>query len=156
MSKVRLLKQACVIMLLGAAVGLLGNQASPRGIPLITPPEKAAKADEFITLDQANELWHGGGTLFLDAREPADYAAGHIANALNLPAQSFEQHFGEIAPMLSPRSPMVLYCDGKECELSHQLQNSLAQLGYTNAHLLFNGWTAWRQAGLPTTRNPQP
>jgi rhodanese-related sulfurtransferase len=156
MSKVRLLKQACVIMLLGAAVGLLGNHASPRGIPLITPPERVVKADEFIALDQAKELWHGGAALFLDAREPADYASGHIANALNLPAQSFEQHFGEIAPMLSHESPMVLYCDGKECELSHHLQNSLAQLGYTNTHLLFNGWTAWRQAGLPTARSAQP
>jgi rhodanese-related sulfurtransferase len=32
----------------------------------------------------------------------------------------------------------------------------LRQLGYTNTHLLFNGWTAWRLAGLPITPGRQP
>jgi rhodanese-related sulfurtransferase len=70
---------------------------------------------------------------------------------LNLPAQSFQQHFGELAPMLSADSVLVLYCDGVECDQSHQLRESLRQLGYTNTHLLYNGMTAWRQAGLPST-----
>ncbi len=152
----RLLRQASVIVLLGVVLGLVGNQASPRRLPLITPPKKAAKADEFIALEKAKELWRGGAALFLDAREPADYAAGHIGNALNLPALSFDRYFSEIAPMLTPESPVVLYCDDKDCELSHRLQASLRQLGYTNALLLSNGWTAWRQAGLPTTQKGKP
>jgi rhodanese-related sulfurtransferase len=152
----RIVQQASVIVLLGVALGLGGNQVSPRGLALITPPKEAVKADEFIVLDKAKELWRSGTALFLDAREPADFAAGHIGNALNLPAQSFEQHFGEIAPMLTPESLLVLYCEGTECELSHRLHASLRQLGYTNAYLLFNGWAAWRQAGLPTTQKGQP
>lgn len=150
-----ILQQASVILLLGVALGLAGNQASPRGLPLITPPKKAIKADEFIALEKAKELWYGGATLFLDAREPADYAVGHIGNALNLPAQSFEQHFSEVAPILSPESSMVLYCDGMDCELSHRLQKSLRQVGYTNTHLLYDGWTKWREAGLPTAQKGQ-
>jgi rhodanese-related sulfurtransferase len=145
------LPQALGIVLLGAGLGLAGNQISPRGLPLITPPKPASAAEEFIALDQAKQLWLNGTTLFLDAREPADYAAGHIGNALNLPVQSFAQHFGEIAPMLTPESLLVLYCDGPKCELSHRLRESLRQLGYTNSHLLFNGLTSWRKAGLPTT-----
>ncbi|MDB6108995.1 MAG: Rhodanese domain protein [Pedosphaera sp.] len=152
----RILEQALVIVLLGVALGLAGNRASSRSLPLIGSPRPASPADAFLALDQARELWQGGVALFLDAREPADYAAGHIGNALNLPAQSFEQHFGGIAPLLTPESPLVLYCDGKECELSQRLQASLRQLGYTNTHLLFNGWTAWRQAGLPTAQSGQP
>ena len=109
-----------------------------------------------MALEQAKQLWHLGAAFFLDAREPADYAAGHIGNALNLPAQSFAQHFGEIAPMLTPETPLVLYCDGLDCELSHRLRASLRQLGYTNMHLMSNGWTAWRQASLPVTKGGQP
>lgn len=150
-----LFQQASVIVLLGFALGLAGNQASPRGLPLITPPKKAASADEFITLDHAKKLWEGGDTVFLDAREPADYAAGHIGNALNLPVSSFERHFGEIAPLLAPESRLVLYCDGTECELSHRLRAILRPLGFTNTHLLFNGWTTWRQAGLPSALGGQ-
>ena len=144
------LPSALIIVFLGAMLGLAGNHLSPRGIPLITPPKKISKAEEFIALDKAKELWGDGAALFIDAREPADYAAGHIGNALNLTALSFERHFGAIAPMLTPESQVVLYCDGKECDFSHRLAASLRQQGFTNAHILFNGWTAWRQAGWPT------
>ena len=148
----KIVQQMSAIVLLGVGLGLAGNQVSPRGLPLITPPKKTPQANEFIALEKAKKLWDSGVVLFLDAREPADYAAGHIGNALNLPAQSFERHFGDIAPMLTPESGMVLYCDGVKCELGHRLQTSLRQLGYTNTYLLFNGWTAWRQAGLPSAQ----
>src|SRR6187200_1669774 len=112
----KLLPRALAIVLLGVGLGLVGNQVSPRGIPLIAPPKQAPKADEFIPLEKAKELWGNGAAMFLDAREEADYAAGHIGNALNLPALSFERHLGEVAPMLTPESQLVVYCDGKECE----------------------------------------
>lgn len=143
------------IVLLGVVAGLAGNQLSPRGLPLRTPPKVERPPETYLALDQAKLLWQQGSAFFLDAREPADYAAGHIGNALNLPAQSFTQHFAAIAPLLTPESSLVLYCDGLECELSHRLRTSLHQLGYTNTHLLLNGWTAWRAAGLATTGGPQ-
>src|SRR5262245_5137055 len=143
-------ERAVIIALVGVVLGLVGNAVSPRGIPLITPPKKQPKPEEFIALQKAKELWDSGAALFLDAREPADYAAGHIGNAFNLPAQAFEKHFDAVAPMLTPESQVVVYCDGKECELSHRLAKSLHQLGYTNVHMLFNGWTTWKEAGLPT------
>ena len=149
------LPRALGIVVFGIGAGLAGNQISPRGLPLMAPPKVAPQAEAFIALEQAKQLWDGGGAFFLDAREPADYAAGHIGNALNLPAQSFAQHFGDLAPRLTRASLLILYCDGAECELSHRLRESLRQLGYTNTHLLFNGWTAWRQAGLPTTAGGQ-
>ncbi len=138
-----------LIVLVGFGLGLVGNAVSPRGIPLIAPPKKQPKPEEFIKLEKAKELWDAGTAIFLDAREPADYAAGHIGNALNLPAQSFEKHIAEMTPMLTPESQIVVYCDGKECELSHRLANSLNQSGYTNVHMLFNGWTTWTNAGFP-------
>jgi rhodanese-related sulfurtransferase len=134
------LYRAVLIVLIGMGLGLVGNAISPRGIPLIAPPKKQPKPEEFIALEKAKELWESGSAIFLDAREPIDYTAGHIGNALNLPALAFERHFSEIAPMLTPESPVVVYCDGKECELSHRLADSLRQVGYTNVHMLYNGW----------------
>jgi rhodanese-related sulfurtransferase len=151
----QLLTRALIIVGLGLGLGLAANQISPRGIPLVAPRKEIAKADEFIPLDKAKQLWGLGTALFIDAREPADYAAGHIGNAFNLPAQSFAQHFGQLAPMLTTDSELVLYCDGKECDLSHRLADNLRQQGYTNLHILANGWTVWRQAGLPVTRGGQ-
>jgi len=148
--------QALVIVALAAVLALAGNAISPRGIPWIAPPKEEPKPEEFMPLARAEEVWSDGSAFFLDAREPEDFAAGHIANALNLPMLSFDSHFGEVAPFLSPESQVVVYCDGVECELSHRLSDRLKQMGFTNMHVLFNGWTAWREAGLPTEGEGTP
>jgi rhodanese-related sulfurtransferase len=142
--------RAGLIILFGVILGLAGNAVSPRGIPLIRPPKQQPKPEEYILLEKAKELWDSGTAIFLDAREPADYAAGHIGMAFNLPVLAFEKHFAEVAPMLTPESPVVVYCDGTECELSHRLAKNLQQVGYTNVHMLYNGWTVWKQSGFPT------
>jgi rhodanese-related sulfurtransferase len=142
-------QRALLIVALGSLIGLLSNGVSSKGIPLITPPKKAPKAEEFVPVAKAHDLWGAGGAFFLDARKPLDFEAGHIANALNLPVEEFGEYYPKLAPMLSPDSAIVVYCDGTECELSHRLADQLRQQGYTNVHMLFNGWTAWRSAGYP-------
>ena len=149
------LRQVCIFVLLGIAAGWAGSQVSPRAPRPVTATQPTLKTESFISLEQASRLWQTGVALFLDGREPEDYAAGHIGNALNLPAQSFAQHFGEVVPLLTRESPLVLYCDGIECDLSHHLAESLRQQGYTNLQILSNGWTAWQQAGLPVTSGSQ-
>ncbi len=153
---IRTLRQAALIVLSATALGLVANRISPRGLPLIPPPKPVPAPESTLTVAAAKALWLGGEALFLDAREPADYAAGHIANALGLPAKSFDEHFPAIAPMITPASPLVLYCDGIECDLSHRLRASLAGLGYTNALVLADGWTAWSAAGFPTKKGVAP
>jgi rhodanese-related sulfurtransferase len=150
----KVVQRALLIVLVGAVLGLLSNAISPKGIPLITPPKKAPKADDFIPLQKAHDLWSEGNAFFLDARKPADYELGHIANALNVPVDEFEQQYPKVAPMLAPDTPIVAYCDGNECELSHRLADHLRQLGYTNVHILFNGWTVWHTAGFPEEKGP--
>ncbi len=143
--------RASLIVVAGLLLGLLINQVSLRGIPLIPPLPAKPGAGELITLEAAHAEWAGGAVLFLDARDPADFAAGHIGNALNLPAQSFVEHLGEIAPLLSSDSEVIVYCDGLECDLSHRLAGDLRERGYTHVHVLANGWTLWRKAGFPSS-----
>jgi rhodanese-related sulfurtransferase len=151
---VRTVQRIFVIILLGVGLGLISNTITPKGIPLITPPKKAPKPEEFIPLEKARDLWSSGVLLF-DARKLEDYEAGHIANALSLPVESFQESYPKVAPLLSPDSSIIVYCDGTECELSHRLANELRQQGYTNVHILFNGWSSWKGAGLPTETGSQ-
>lgn len=141
--------QCLGILILGAMLGLGINAVSSRGIPLWPPKVRANSVGTPISVTQAYQQWKLGTAVFLDAREPADYAAGHIANALNLPAQSFSSHFGAIAPMLTPASELIVYCDGIECELSHRVAGELRRLGYTNLQLVLNGWSQWSSSGFP-------
>ncbi len=149
-------QRALAIVLAGAALGLGVNAVSPRGIPLLTPPKEPPKAEDTVALSDAEDLWKGGTAFFLDARSPADYAAGHIAGALNLPVEDFEDHFPQIAPMLTPETTIIAYCDGQECDLSRRLVAKLRDLGYHNVRHLVNGWTAWHTADQMTHTGDQP
>ena len=149
-------QRALFIVLLGAALGFISNAVSPKRIPLIAPPKQAPKVEEFIPLEKAHEMWQSGNGFFMDARKPADYEAGHIPNALSLPEEEFAPNYSKLAPMLTPDTPIVAYCDGTECELSHRLATELKQQGQTNVHILYNGWSEWKKAGYPTATGPAP
>jgi rhodanese-related sulfurtransferase len=152
----RSVQRALVIVFGSAALGLAVNAISPRRIPYITPPKPVLQNKDVISLDEAHRLWGRGTSFFLDARAPADYASGHIANAFNLPAEAFDEHFPAVASMLTADSSIIVYCDGTECELSHRCADLLRQRGYKDVRVLVNGWTVWHMAGYPTSTSAQP
>jgi len=152
----RTVQRALIIVLGSAALGLVGNAISPKRIPFITPPKPVLETNDMVTLEEAHQAWGDGVTFFVDARAPADYAAGHVANAFNLPAEAFFEHFPPVAAMFAPATPIIVYCDGMECELSHHCADLLRQNGYKNVRILMNGWTLWHTAGYPTSTGAQP
>jgi rhodanese-related sulfurtransferase len=152
----RTIQRSLVIVLVGATLGLVANAISPRRIPLITPAKARVSGQEFIPLAPAHDFWSTGAAFFLDARSPADYVAGHIANSFNLPAEEFNSHWTQVASFLTTGSVIVCYCDGVECDLSHRLAEQLRLRGYTNVRILQNAWTEWNKAGYPTTKGAQP
>jgi rhodanese-related sulfurtransferase len=152
----RILQRALVIVVTGAALGLAANAVSPRRISWLTPPPQAVPQSEFIPLPQAYQVWGGGTAFFLDARAPADYAAGHIANAFSLPAEEFDDRYPRVASLLTTDAVIICYCDGMECDLSHHLSDVLKAHGYTNVRILRNAWTDWTKAGYPTSKGTQP
>lgn len=152
----RMIQRALLVTITGALLGLTANAVSPRRIPYITPPKVEAPPSDYIPLDDAKRLWARGDVFFLDARAAADYALGHIGNAFNLPVANFEEHYPQIAGMFTPETSIIVYCDGMECDLSHDLTKRLRQIGYKNVHILQNGWTVWQKAGLPTSTGEKP
>jgi rhodanese-related sulfurtransferase len=145
-----MVQRALVLTVASALLGLVANAVSPRGIPYRTPPKKEAPPTDYIPLEEAKQLWLSGIAFFFDARAKADYLAGHIANAFSLPLEEFDSRYPEVAGMLTPATPIVVYCDGENCDLSHDLTARLRDLGYQNVRILKNGWTVWRAAGHPT------
>jgi rhodanese-related sulfurtransferase len=152
----RTLLQGGAILLFGSGLGLGINAVSLQGIPLRPAGVQADAAGVSLTVKEAYARWLQGTALFLDARAPADFDVGHIAGALNLPARSFAEHISVIAPLLTPASPMIVYCDGLECDLSHRVAGELRHLGYTNLYWVVNGWTEWKRAGFPKASTESP
>ena len=152
----RTVQQSVVIIAGSAVLALAVNAVSPHRIPLMTPPKPVLQASEVVTLVEARPLWETGVGMFLDARSPADYAAGHIPNAISLPAEAFDQTYPRVAPMLTPDTAIVVYCSGLECDLSHEVMAKLRPFGYKNVRLLVDGWGIWGKAKLPTKTGEQP
>ncbi|WP_147652566.1 rhodanese-like domain-containing protein [Vulcaniibacterium gelatinicum] len=95
------------------------------------------------------------GDVLIDVREPAEYAAGHLPGAINIPRGVLEFEIeahpalgGVTDPALADRTrPITLYCrSGGRAALAAQ---SLQQLGFTRVRSLAGGIMAWTAAGLP-------
>ena len=145
-----------MIALVGGVFGLLHNAVSAHHIPYFAPPKAVAVPADFIPIDEAGQIWLASGGFFLDARAPADYAAGHITGAYNLPVEGFDERYTQVANILTLETRLVVYCDGLKCDLSHDLATRLRQLGYKNVRILKNGWTEWQAAGFSTSTGTQP
>jgi len=92
------------------------------------------------------------GAVAVDARRPEDYALGHLPGAVSLPVEEFDFYFPRSQARLHPDSPLVIYCGGGECTLSHELADALTQMGFRQVHVLTGGIDAWRAAGLRVAR----
>lgn len=142
-------------VVLAAAFGLAVNFARTDGIPLIGDWSVEARMTTVtgkrldISLPEAEKLYRDGAVVFLDARSADDYASGHIRGARSLPWQEVDQFFAEVAENLEPETPIITYCDGETCSLSHDLAVFLEDMGFINVRVLVNGWTVWQAAGLP-------
>jgi len=102
-----------------------------------------------ISLPEAEKLFRDRAAVFLDARPADDYARGHIRGARSLPWQDVDRLFMEVTPDLESETPIITYCDGETCNLSHDLALFLKDMGFMNVRVLVNGWTVWRESHLP-------
>ncbi|MFZ2448518.1 MAG: rhodanese-like domain-containing protein [Syntrophobacteraceae bacterium] len=132
------------------------NQFRKDGLPLVGDWSPKAQlstlntAEEpVVSLAEARALFLTQGAVFIDARSPEAFAAGRIQGALNLPSDSFEEHFARLQPEIPPDSLIITYCDGEACTLSKDLAFELAGKGYLHVRVLVNGWSVWQDAKLP-------
>ncbi|MBI9086213.1 MAG: rhodanese-like domain-containing protein [Desulfobacterales bacterium] len=142
---------AAVALILGFGV----NAMRPDGIAWVGDWSAQARyADDagdtmVIPLEEARGLFAAGSVLFVDARSEDEYVAGHIAGAVSLPWQRVEERFMAVVERLEGGGRIIAYCDGETCQLSHDLAKFLKEMGFADVRVLVNGWSVWRNAGLP-------
>lgn len=131
----------------------------PEPIKLLpTPPD--AKAIERVSPDEAfkpadfpYEVDYGAAMglyskrkresiHFIDAREPDLFAAGHIPGAVNIPYEFLGEHIKKLDAI--PKNELiVIYCDGGDCHLSHDLAEMALSQGYRRLCVFVEGWEVW-------------
>lgn len=147
-----------MLILVGASLGFLYTAAAEKGIFARQPSSGAvgglgAFAPQMISQEETWSLYQTGSALFVDSRHDFDYRAGHIKGAVNVPLKEYELQKSRLNDVPRDR-PLVIYCDGAECNSSIELAVKLAKEGFTNVRISFGGWREWVEAHRPTEKSP--
>ncbi len=166
MVRFRLAFRAVAILLFGSVAGLGYNAMSASGIPLQTPKD-VTQAEQVnwslylegirASLADAKAAYDTGSALFLDARMPRAYAAGHIPGAVNLTPHELNQHGRKKLHGVPRDAQIITYCGGARCQASVRLAHLLTNgFGFRRVQAFFDGWSAWAGAGYPVAKGVDP
>jgi rhodanese-related sulfurtransferase len=112
-----------------------------------------------ISTDEAERLFRTG-VLFVDARRSGEYRQGHVTGARSMPV--WEAGLDEkVKALFDERSadqsaPIVVYCNGGECEDSHELGQRLFLSGFDSVRVYRDGFPDWSRKKLPVTTGDRP
>ncbi|BCR03047.1 rhodanese-like domain-containing protein [Desulfuromonas versatilis] len=85
--------------------------------------------------------------LLVDSRPAVKYNKAFIPGAVSIPKAEFDLKKGLLPT--DKDLPVIFYCGGYKCELSHESAKLALELGYKNVSVFAAGEPAWQEAGLP-------
>src|SRR5207245_8684637 len=103
----------------------------------------------------AGALWRDRSPVFVDVRSAPNYDFGHIAGAINLPEEEFEQRFPELKPRLERAGAIVVYCKSVDCGKSLWSALRLRDAGLLQTKIYPYGWNGWDNHGLSIARRAE-
>ncbi len=147
-----LLRHSASLAVVGAAFGLLLNAIRADGVALLRPFEPeipgasecrvAASGPPVIDVAAAEALLAANEAVFGDVRNAAEYAEGHVVDAVHLPCSADAPDWlGNVAKY----STVILY--GEKDADADQVAHALSAGGYRDVRVLRGGFAAWRDGG---------
>ena len=119
------------------------------GVVLFLPSARAEERDASAlapyVASSTVQAWLAAGraVTFLDVREPDEFRAGHLPQAINI----HDDRVATLVKQLPRNEPIVLYCI-HSAHRAPEAAKKLQQIGFTNAYVLEGGITAWQAGGL--------
>ncbi len=142
--------------LIVGSVGITAINAGLREIPIACVAEKlhgnALPLRLIVSMRETWQLFEEGETLFIDARTPEQYRAGHIPAALSVPPDKSAEALAKLMPNLPEGIAVIVYCNGANCESSRQVLKSLRRCVNCQVRVFAGGWDLWNRKGLPVEK----
>ena len=92
-----------------------------------------------------SQLGNQDQVLWVDARSEEAFANEHIADAINLNEDHWDDQLPELLAMWQPDLKIVVYCSSQTCQASHAVAERLrTEVGLENVAVLKGGWEAWQ------------
>lgn len=85
--------------------------------------------------------------LLLDVREAAEFEAGRLPGAINIPRGVLEFKIGDHPQLAQRDADILVYC--KTSGRAALAALNLKRMGYTKVRSIHGGFDAWSQLGLP-------
>ena len=126
--------------------GWPGLKGKPDGENITTTEVKWIDYNEVVSLLDSK------GAILIDAREPAFYEDGHIPGAISWPFNEFMEYLEKYKDRLSDDKPLVVYCEGGNCDQSNSLAEDLKVTGYREIYIYQGGFSEWQAMGMPVAR----
>lgn len=87
----------------------------------------------------------GNKTMIIDSRpQKTKFDKGHLPTAINIPFSQFADYSGKLPRDL--KTPVIFYCGGLKCRLSHKSAAAALEMGYTNVTVFSTGYPSWKKA----------
>ena len=118
------------------------------GAMLVWPYLRRATGGPWVTPAQATHLINREDASIIDVREPAEYGAGHVLGAKNVPVARIDAAGAELAKRKA--KPVIVYCGSGDS--STRVAARLRKQGFERVFSLAGGMKAWQEAGLPVEK----
>lgn len=92
--------------------------------------------------------------VIIDVREADEYAAGHLAGAINIPRGLLEFKLSGTPALERRDMSVLLYC--KSSGRSALAATTMQAMGYLNVVSMAGGYDAWVARGEPVVKADQP
>lgn len=118
------------------------------GAMLVWPAVSAGGRAGSLKPTEAVMLMNRDKAVVVDVCDAAEFAAGHVIGAKNIPLADLESRLS--GTVKNKATPVILVC-----ATGARANRALAiarKLGYENAHSLSGGMGAWRAASLPVEK----
>jgi len=123
------------------ALGYTNVKVFAKGFPEY---KKQPGAYPAITAEQVAAQIAENKTLIVDARpKVTKYDKGHIPSAISLPDSQFDELKGKLPRDLE--TPIIFYCGGLKCKLSHKSAARALVMGYKNVSVFTRGYPQWKK-----------
>ncbi len=114
----------------------------------MTPPRPANQGEQnetTVSLAEMKILVEAEAAVIVDARSPQRYEMGHIAGAINVPAQGADHILPDAIRMRGKGVPVIVYCESPSCPYASQVARRLRAAQVEPVLVFEGGWEQWQR-----------
>ena len=143
------IREALIVTIIAAVVGIGVNAVRDDGIPLVASPEdfSVSTKAELMRIQDARKLFDEGAAVFVDARSAEVFSSKHIEGAINIEPAGNLDDFSWLA---KTDAYIITYASRETQRQAGIVADRLIDIGCSKVYVLRGGLEAWLEAGLPT------